>query len=79
MDSQGQSARSTRSGPRIEDQVMRLESIELTHMGRPGLVEGTRELVEWPHIIVYKVDEARDEIVIVSIVHGAQDRDNRRS
>jgi toxin ParE1/3/4 len=59
---------------RIEDKVMRLGSPELTHMGRPGLVEGTRELLEWPYIIVYKVYEGREEVVIVSIVHGAQDR-----
>jgi toxin ParE1/3/4 len=59
---------------RIESKVMRLAIPELTHMGRPGLVEGTRELVEWPYIIVYKVDENRDEIVVISVVHGAQDR-----
>ena len=40
---------------RIEAKVMRLELPELTHMGRPGLVEDTRELLEWPYIIVYKV------------------------
>ena len=60
---------------RIEDKVMRLENPELAHMGRPGLVEGTRELLEWPYIIVYKVDGARQEIVVVSVVHGAQDRE----
>ena len=43
-------------------------------MGRPGFVEGTRELIEWPYIIVYKVLDERAEIVIVSVVHGAQDR-----
>ena len=31
---------------RIEAKVMRLGTPELTHMGRPGLVEGTRELLE---------------------------------
>jgi plasmid stabilization system protein ParE len=41
------------------------------------LVEGTRELVEYPYIIVYKVDEAHREIVILSIVHGARDRERR--
>jgi len=60
---------------RIEAKIMRLEPPELTHMGRPGLVEGTRELLEWPYIIVYKVFEDRDEIVVLSIVHGAQDRE----
>jgi toxin ParE1/3/4 len=59
---------------RIRAKVMRLETPELTHMGRMGLVEGTRELLEWPYIIVYKVDEGRNEIVVVSIVHGAQKR-----
>ena len=63
---------------RIEEKVMRLATPELTHMGRPGLVEGTRELLEWPYIIVYNVHAARDEIVIVSVVHGAQDREGQR-
>ena len=44
-------------------------------MGRPGLVEGTRELVEPPYIIVYMVDEPADEIVVLAIVHGARDRE----
>jgi toxin ParE1/3/4 len=44
---------------RILDKVAQLESVELVHMGRPGLVEGTRELLEDPYIIVYRVDEER--------------------
>ena len=63
---------------RIEAKVMRLETPELTNMGRPGLVEGTRELLEYPYIIVYRVDETQDEIVIVSVVHGARDREERQ-
>ncbi len=62
---------------RIEVKVMRLEDPALSHMGRPGLVEGTRELIEWPYIMVYKIDMDRDEIVVVAVVHGAQDRENR--
>ena len=61
---------------RIEAKVMCLEFPELTHMGRPGLVQGTRELLEWPYIIVYKVFEDRDEIAVLTVVHGAQDRDS---
>jgi plasmid stabilization system protein ParE len=38
------------------------------------LVEGTRELIEHPYIIVYKVDEERREVTVLSIVHGARDR-----
>ena len=51
----------------------------MTHMGRPGLVEGTRELVEAPYIIVYKVFEDRGEIVVLSVVHGARDRNQNRT
>ena len=47
---------------RIRTKVLRLETPELTNMGRPGLVESTRELLEWPYIIVYRVDETREEI-----------------
>jgi toxin ParE1/3/4 len=60
---------------RIEAKVLRLENPELVYMGRPGLVEGTRELVEWPYIIIYKVFEDRGEIVVVSVVHGARERE----
>jgi toxin ParE1/3/4 len=64
---------------RIEGKVLRLENHELRHMGRPGFVEGTRELLEWPYIVVYKVYDTREEIVVVSIVHGAQDREGEES
>jgi toxin ParE1/3/4 len=60
---------------RIEAKVMVLEAPELTNMGRPGLITGTRELVEGPYIIVYRFDEVRQEIVVVSIVHGARERE----
>ena len=63
---------------RIEAKVGQLATPELTYMGRPGLVEGTRELLEWPYIIVYRVYEDLEEIVIVSVVHGAQDREKER-
>jgi addiction module RelE/StbE family toxin len=59
---------------RIFDKAERLAAPELSSMGRPGLVEGTRELIEGPYIIVYKVFDDRGEIVIVSVVHGARDR-----
>jgi plasmid stabilization system protein ParE len=60
---------------RIEEKVMRLEAPELANMGRPGLIRGTRELLEYPYIIVYRVDNARDQVVVVSVVHGAKDRE----
>jgi addiction module RelE/StbE family toxin len=60
---------------RIEEKVTRLAAPNLAHMGRPGLIEGTRELVEYPYIVVYRVDDRRQEIVIIAIVHGARDRE----
>lgn len=57
---------------RIEQKVMQLGVPGLSDMGRPGLAPGTRELLEWPYIIVYKITAS--DIVIVSVVHGARDR-----
>jgi toxin ParE1/3/4 len=45
-------------------------------MGRPGLVAGTRELIEYPYIIVYEVDGDRREILVLTILHGARDRED---
>ncbi len=46
----------------------------MARMGRPGMDEGTLELVEAPYVIVYEVHDDREEIEILAIVHGAQDR-----
>jgi toxin ParE1/3/4 len=59
----------------IRDRINFLETDELAHMGRPGLVERTRELLEYPYIIIYQVDDDRGEVVVLSIVHGARDRE----
>jgi plasmid stabilization system protein ParE len=59
---------------RIKARIAALATEGFAHMGRVGLVEGVRELIEHPLIIVYQVDEMRDEIVIVAVMHGAQDR-----
>lgn len=47
-------------------------SENLHNIGRPGSREGTRELVEWPYIIVYKVSDDREVITILAVVHGAR-------
>jgi toxin ParE1/3/4 len=47
-------------------------------MNSLGLVEGTRELLEYPYIIVYQVHDDGGEVVVLSIVHGARDRENER-
>ena len=47
---------------------------ELVEIGRPGRRKSTRELVEWPYIIVYKADMRREVVTILAIFHGAQDK-----
>jgi len=59
---------------RLRERIGRLGTAGLAHIGRPGLVNGTRELVEPPYIIVYRVDEERDTIVVLAVCHGAQQR-----
>jgi len=53
----------------------RMDSVllpELANMGRPGRKKGTRELIEWSYIIVYKADRKREVITIIAVVHGAR-------
>jgi toxin ParE1/3/4 len=47
-------------------------------MGRAGRDPGTREWVvpRLPYIVVYEVDEARGEVIVVAIFHGAQNRED---
>jgi len=60
---------------RIRQRIEELEVDAVAHMGRPGFVEGTRELVEYPYIVVYRVFGDRGEVVVLSIVHGARQRE----
>ena len=62
---------------RIKDRINALELDSLAHMGRFGFIEGTLELVEYPYLIIYRVDDARREVIVLSIVHGAQNREDR--
>lgn len=45
-------------------------------IGRAGRVEGTREWVvpRLPYIVVYRADEGNDELRVIAVFHGAQDR-----
>jgi len=60
---------------RIRARINRLGIAGLSHVGRPGLVKGTRELVEAPYIIVYAINEAADEVVVLAVLHGARNRE----
>lgn len=55
---------------RILLRINRLAASGLASQGRPGLVAGTRELVEHPYVVIYRVDETANAIV----VHGARER-----
>ena len=59
---------------RIRARINRLAVAGLPHIGRLGLIEGTRELVEGRYIVVYAVDEPADLITVLAVVHGARDR-----
>lgn len=54
----------------IERQVAELA--DHPHIGRPGRVKGSRELVvnRTPYIVAYRVD--RGAVVILRVIHGAQ-------
>ncbi len=45
-------------------------------MARSGIVDGTREWVipRLPYIAVYRVSPVTDEIIVIGIFHGAQNR-----
>jgi len=59
---------------RIEARIRLLAVSGFGQMGRRGLLKGTRELVEPPYMIVYELRESAGEIVVLAIMHGAQDR-----
>jgi plasmid stabilization system protein ParE len=62
---------------RIRDRINFLELDSLANMGRPGLEPGTRELIEYPYIVVYEVHRDRGEVEVLAIVHGAMDRESK--
>ncbi len=59
---------------RIVSAINRLSNARLSGMGRPGQTKGTRELIEHPYVIVYRVDVALKAIVIQAIIHSARNR-----
>ena len=59
---------------RIATHAVRLSVPGFAEMGRAGHVESTRELVEPPYVVVYKIFEKRSEIVIIAVFHVRQGR-----
>jgi toxin ParE1/3/4 len=62
---------------RIRDRINFLELDSLVNMGRAGLEPGTRELIEYPYIVIYEVHRDRGEVEVLAIVHGATDRESK--
>jgi toxin ParE1/3/4 len=50
----------------------------LPYMGHAGRARGTYEwcVVGLPYVIVYEIDEAAQEVAVIAVFHGAQDRDD---
>lgn len=61
---------------RILSRISRLATSDLANQGRLGSIPGTREVVERPYVVVYKVDQAAKAIVVLAVVHNARDRRN---
>lgn len=61
---------------RIRAAVKRLG--EFPRIGHPGLVTGTLEWVVrgLPYIIVHELHAQSDEVVVLGVFHGAQDRES---
>ena len=59
-------------GDAIEQAVSHLP--DHPHIGRPGRVRGTRELVvsDTPYILAYRVEQNQNTVVILRLLHGAQ-------
>lgn len=49
-------------------------------MGHAGRDEGTQEWVvpRLPYIVIYEIHPTRDEVIVVAVVHGAQDREGKQ-
>ena len=59
---------------RIDSHLELLAATGFTAMARAGRRQGTRELVEGNYIVTYRHDQLTDEIVVLSVVHGARRR-----
>jgi len=57
------------------------ESVEhlaaFPRMGHAGRDQATQEWVvpRLPYIVIYEIHPERDEVIVVAVVHGAQERD----
>ncbi|MEW5986382.1 MAG: type II toxin-antitoxin system RelE/ParE family toxin [Chloroflexota bacterium] len=61
-----------RTFQRVRERVELL--VEHPNLGRPGRVEGTRELIigQTPYIVAYTIDYGIGAVVVLRVLHGAQ-------
>ena len=55
--------------------VERIGTLEtFPHLGRPGRVQGTREIAfpPLPFVVVYEIFDAWEEVRVLRVLHGAQ-------
>ena len=68
-------AAATKVVRRLRTRINHLAVRNLSQIGRPGIIAGTRELLEPPYLVIYTIDPAADAIVVLSIVHTARHRE----
>lgn len=59
---------------KIEAHLSLIAETQFVGMDRAGLRPGTREFVEGKYVITYHYLQPSDELVVISIVHGARRR-----
>jgi toxin ParE1/3/4 len=73
-------ARSSHAAQHVRPTILRsLQNLILfPQVGRAQSVEGVRKLVtrRYPYLVYYAVDEASEEIVILTIQHPAREREH---
>ena len=57
---------------RIEAHLSLIAETQFVAMDRAGRRAGTREFAEGKYIVSYRHNPAQDELVVVSVVHGAR-------
>jgi toxin ParE1/3/4 len=65
-------AAATRMMEKRYRKINMLQTNSVSKMGRPGRIAGTRELVEYPYIITYRIDEKTQAVFVLSVMHGAR-------
>jgi toxin ParE1/3/4 len=58
----------------VRAHLRRIAETGFGEIGRPGHLRGTRELVHGRYIIVYRLDDVENELIVLSVIHGSRRR-----